>query len=219
MKTFDELLTENEVQKRFYGKYRGTVVNNVDPMQIGRIQAIVPDVSNVIPTSWAMPCLPGAGINTGVFTVPQIGSGVWIEFEQGDPDRPIWVGGYWGTAAEVPVLAHMVPPAVNGFTIQTTLKNGIVVSDVPGPTGGILIQTTTGAMISVSDVGIIISNGKGAVISMLGPDDRPQHRRADGGLTCLRPHFISVPSSRARTPGRRRRSRRFRACSCRGSPS
>jgi uncharacterized protein involved in type VI secretion and phage assembly len=94
---------------------------------------------------------------------------VWVEFEQGDPDRPIWVGGYWGTAAEVPVLAHMVPPAVNGFTLQTTLKNGIVVSDVPGPTGGILIQTTTGAMISVSDVGIVISNGKGAVINMVGP--------------------------------------------------
>ena len=53
-----------------------------------------------------MPCLPGAGINTGVFTVPQIGSGVWVEFEQGDPDRPIWVGGYWGTAAELPVLSH-----------------------------------------------------------------------------------------------------------------
>ena len=81
-------------------------VNNVDPLQIGRIQAIVPDVSGSIPTSWAMPCLPVAGINTGIFTVPQIGSGVWIEFEQGDPDYPIWVGGYWGTPAEVPALAH-----------------------------------------------------------------------------------------------------------------
>jgi hypothetical protein len=155
--------------KRFYGKYRGTVVNNVDPMQIGRIQAIVVDVTGVVPSSWAMPCVPVAGINTGVFTVPQIGSGVWVEYEQGDPDRPIWVGGYWGTAAEVPVLARTVPPAVNGITLQTTLKNGLVVSDVPGPTGGIQIQTTTGAMISVTDVGIVISNGKGAVISMVGP--------------------------------------------------
>jgi hypothetical protein len=152
---------------RFYGKYRGTVVNNIDPMQIGRIQAIVADVSEVVPTSWAMPCLPSAGINTGVFTVPQVGSGVWIEFENGDPDYPIWVGGYWGSAAEVPVLSHLVPPPVNGFTIQTTLKNGIVISDVPGPTGGIMLQTATGAMISVSDVGIVISNGKGAVISMI----------------------------------------------------
>jgi hypothetical protein len=154
---------------RYYGKYRGTVVNNVDPMQIGRIQAIVPDVSNAVPTSWAMPCLPGAGINTGVFTVPQVGAGVWVEFEHGDPDYPIWVGGYWGSAAELPALSHLVPPAVNGLTIQTTLKNGIVLSDVPGPTGGIMIQTRSGAMISVSDTGIVLSNGKGATISMIGP--------------------------------------------------
>jgi hypothetical protein len=152
-----------------FGKYRGTVINNVDPLQTGRIQAMVPDVAGFVPSTWAMPCLPMAGINSGVFTVPMMGSGVWIEFERGDPDYPIWTGGYWGSAAEVPVLAHAVPPAVSGITIQTALKNGLVISDVPGPTGGILIQTTTGAMISVSDVGIIISNGKGAVINMIGP--------------------------------------------------
>ncbi len=159
----------NQTLTRFYGKYRGTVLNNIDPEQRGRIQVTVPDVSGLLPTSWAMPCLPVAGINTGVFTVPQIGSGVWVEFEQGDPDRPIWVGGYWGSTAEVPVMAKAVPPGVNGLTIQTTLKNGITVSDVPGPTGGILIQTTTGAMISVSDVGIVISNGRGATINLVGP--------------------------------------------------
>jgi Type VI secretion system/phage-baseplate injector OB domain len=155
--------------KALYGKYRATVINNVDPMQMGRIQAMVPDVAGFVPSTWAMPCLPLAGINNGVFTVPIIGSGVWIEFERGNPDYPIWVGGYWGTPAEVPVLARMVPPAVPGITLQTPLKNGVVISDVPGPTGGILIQTATGAMISVSDVGIIISNGKGAVINMTGP--------------------------------------------------
>jgi uncharacterized protein involved in type VI secretion and phage assembly len=155
--------------KRFYGKYRGTVLNNVDPMQQGRLLAIVPDVSGPLPTSWAMPCLPLAGINTGMFTVPPIGAGVWIEYEKGDPDYPVWVGGFWGSTAELPVLSRSVPPAVSGITLQTTLKNGIVISDVPGPTGGILIQTTTGAMISVSDTGIVISNGKGAVINMTGP--------------------------------------------------
>jgi hypothetical protein len=152
-----------------YGKFRGTVINNVDPMQIGRIQAMVPAVAGFIPGTWAMPCLPLSGINAGVFTVPMPGSGVWIEFERGDPDYPVWVGGYWGSAAEVPLLARTVPPGVPGITIQTPLKNGIVVSDVPGPTGGIMIQTATGAMISVSDVGILISNGKGAVINMTGP--------------------------------------------------
>lgn len=155
--------------KRYHGKYRGTVINNVDPMQIGRLLVMVPDVSNIMLSSWAMPCLPVAGINMGMFTVPIIGSGVWIEFEQGDPDYPVWVGCFWGTAAEVPVLARTVPPAIPGITLQTALKNGIVISDVPGPTGGVQIQTTTGAMISVSDVGIMISNGKGAVINLTGP--------------------------------------------------
>ncbi|MES1254389.1 MAG: phage baseplate assembly protein V [Acidobacteriota bacterium] len=153
----------------FYGKYRGTVTNNIDPMQIGRIQAIVPDVTSLLPGSWAMPCVPVAGINNGMFVLPLIGSGVWIEFERGDPDFPIWTGCYWGLTAELPVLSRIVPPGVPGITLQTPLKNGVVISDVPGPTGGILIQTTTGAMISVSDTGIIISNGKGAIINMTGP--------------------------------------------------
>lgn len=152
-----------------YGKYRATVINNVDPLQIGRVQVMVADVAGFVPSTWAMPCMPVAGINTGMFAVPMIGSGVWVEFERGDPDFPIWVGGYWGTGAEVPVLAHAVPPGINGITLQTPLKNGLVISDLPGPTGGIQIQTTSGAMISVSDVGIIISNGKGAAINMTGP--------------------------------------------------
>jgi hypothetical protein len=153
----------------YFGKYKAVVVNNVDPLFIGRLQVIAPDVASLAPTTWAMPCVPVAGINMGMFSAPLIGSGVWIEFERGDPSKPIWVGCYWGLGAEVPVLSRLVPPAVPGITLQTTLKNGLVISDVPGPTGGILIQTMTGAMISVSDVGIVISNGKGAVISMMGP--------------------------------------------------
>ena len=153
----------------YHGKYRAIVTNNVDPLLIGRIQVICPDAASLAPTTWCMPCVPNAGINMGMFSLPVIGSGVWIEFERGNPSKPIWVGCYWGLGAEVPVLSRIVPPAVPGITLQTTLKNGIVISDTPGPTGGILIQTTTGAMISVSDVGIVISNGKGAVINMVGP--------------------------------------------------
>ncbi len=155
--------------KRFFGKYRGTVFNNIDPLQIGRLQVIVPDVSNLIPSTWAMPCVPVAGIQMGMYTVPPIGSGVWVEFEQGDPDYPIWVGGFWGMAPEVPALSRIVPPAVPGITLQTTLQNGIVVSDVPGPTGGIMLKSATGATIIVNDTGIYIQNGKGASIVMVGP--------------------------------------------------
>jgi uncharacterized protein involved in type VI secretion and phage assembly len=153
----------------YYGKYRGTVVNNVDPLQRGRIQALVPDVSGFALSSWAEPCNPFGGMQTGMFSVPLIGAGVWIEFEQGDADAPIWVGTYWGNGAEVPALARLIPPAVPGVAFQTPLQNGIVVSDVPGATGGILLKSATGATIMVNDTGIIIQNGKGASIVMAGP--------------------------------------------------
>lgn len=162
-------MIQSDTLRRYIGKYRATVVNNIDPMQIGRIQVTVPDVSGIMPSSWAMPCVPVAGVQAGVFTVPPVGSGVWVEFEQGDPDHPIWVGGYWGNPAEVPVLARSTPPGLFGITLQTPMSNGITISDAPGPTGGILIRTAAGAMISVSDVGIVISNGKGAAISLTGP--------------------------------------------------
>ncbi len=157
-------------KQKYLGKYRGTVVNNIDPMQMGRIQAMVPDVSNLIPTTWAMPCLPVAGIQMGVYSVPPIGSGVWIEFEQGDPDFPIWVGCFYGSAAEVPALSKIAPPAVPAITLQTTLQNGLIVSDLPGPTGGIMLRSATGATLIVNDTGIYIQNGKGASITMVGPN-------------------------------------------------
>jgi uncharacterized protein involved in type VI secretion and phage assembly len=153
----------------FYGKYRGTVVNNIDPMQIGRIQVMVPDVSALIPTSWAMPCLPVAGKQMGVYAIPQIGSGVWVEFEQGDPDYPIWTGCFWGVVAEVPALALAGNPVSPSMVLQTALQNCVVVSDLPGPTGGIMLKSTTGAMLIVNDTGIYIQNGKGASIVMVGP--------------------------------------------------
>jgi uncharacterized protein involved in type VI secretion and phage assembly len=155
--------------QKYYGKYRGTVINNVDPMRKARIQVEVPDVLALVPSSWAMPCVPFAGIQAGVFVVPAIGAGVWVEFEQGDSNYPIWVGGYWGEVAEVPALAQAVPPALQAIVLQTLAQNAILVSDVPGPTGGILLKTSTGALLSINDVGITISNGKGATILMNGP--------------------------------------------------
>jgi uncharacterized protein involved in type VI secretion and phage assembly len=154
---------------KYYGKYRATVLDNIDPMQMGRIMVQVADVSNVIPSSWAMPCLPFAGIQSGFYAVPAIGSGVWVEFEQGDPDYPIWVGCYWGSAAEVPALALAAPPAIQQVVVQTTQMNTLVISDVPGPTGGIILKSTSGALIAINDIGITIDNGQGATIVMTGP--------------------------------------------------
>jgi uncharacterized protein involved in type VI secretion and phage assembly len=117
-----------------------------------------------------MPCLPVAGIQMGVYAVPPIGSGVWIEYEQGDPDYPIWVGCFYGSAAETPTLSRAAPPAIAAITMQTTLQNGLIVSDLPGPTGGIMLRSATGATLIVNDTGIYIQNGKGASITMVGPN-------------------------------------------------
>jgi len=159
--------------QKFYGKYRGTVLNNIDPMGIGRIMASVPAVSTLLPTSWCLPCFPAAGKLMGISAMPQIGAGVWIEFEGGDPDYPIWTGSFWGLAAEVPADAAMPSvsnnPATPSIVMQTTLMNKIVISDVPGPTGGIILQTATGASITINTLGITISNGLGAQITLMGP--------------------------------------------------
>ena len=154
---------------KYLGKYRGAVLNNIDPMQMGRLMVQVPDVTSLLPGSWAMPCAPVAGIQNGMFALPMIGSGVWIEFEQGDPDYPIWVGCFWGSAAEVPALARATPPAIQAITLQTPLQNGITISDLPGPSGGIMLKSATGATLIVNDTGIYIQNGRGAMITMVGP--------------------------------------------------
>ena len=155
--------------RKYFGIYRGTVINNVDPMQIGRIMATVPDVGSITPSSWAMPAVPIAGKQMGTFMVPQIGAGVWIQFEGGDADRPVWTGGWWGSAAEVPALALAGVPGDPNIVLQSALQNTIVISDLPGPTGGIMLKSTTGATIIVNDTGIYIQNGKGASIVMAGP--------------------------------------------------
>ncbi|HEY5151334.1 MAG TPA: phage baseplate assembly protein V [Mycobacterium sp.] len=168
-------MTESSVDgvRRFYGKYRGTVINNVDPEQRGRVMAMVPDVLGLIPSSWALPCVPLAGKQEGTFMVPQLGAAVWIEFEQGDPNYPIWVGGFWGIAAEVPALALVPPPIPPGqnIVLQTSGQSTVLLSDAaPTPaTGGIILKSPAGSMIVVNDTGIYLRTAAGAQITLIGP--------------------------------------------------
>jgi uncharacterized protein involved in type VI secretion and phage assembly len=159
-------------KKRYYGKYRGTVTENIDPLQMGRVMAQVADIAGETPATWALPCVPAAGIEAGIFVVPPIGSQVWIEFEQGDPDYPVWTGGFWGSADDIPGSA-MAPPAIppgQNIVLQTTGENSVVISDAAPSTstGGIILKSAAGAMIVVNDTGIYISNGQGASIMLTG---------------------------------------------------
>ena len=157
---------------QYFGKYRGTVLNNIDPEMRGRLIVNVPDVLNLIPSTWAEPCVPLSGPTgppMGVYMVPPIGAGVWVEFEHGNPSSPIWVGCRWGATSDVPPLAKAGLPVSPNIVMQTAGQNTLLISDLPGPTGGIMLKSPTGASIIVNDTGIYIQNGKGASITMVGP--------------------------------------------------
>jgi uncharacterized protein involved in type VI secretion and phage assembly len=163
-------MSDADQKRTYYGKYRGVVVNNIDLENRGRIQATVPDVTSLIPSTWAEASVPlgGGPPPMGIYVVPPIGANVWIEFEKGDPNYPVWTGCMWGFQAEVPTLALAGIPGDPNIVLQTTGQHTLMLTDVPGPTGGIMLKSATGSMIIVSDAGITITNGKGATITMIG---------------------------------------------------
>lgn len=118
---------------QFFGKYRGKVVNNVDPMMLGRVQVSVPAVLGSGLLSWAMPCVPYAGPGVGFFAIPPIGANLWVEFEAGDPDYPIWAGCFWGLG-EVPAI-----PALAAMKVFKTDGITLTLSDLPG-VGGFTLE-------------------------------------------------------------------------------
>jgi uncharacterized protein involved in type VI secretion and phage assembly len=155
-------------QQAFYGKYRGVVTDNQDPLMIGRVRARVPDVMGSDESGWAMPCAPFGGRGMGFFALPTVGAGVWIEFEHGDPDYPIWSGCWWGSLAEMPPTLLIPPPPYNKVMIRTDAGHSIVLDDTPG-IGGITLQTSGGQKIVMNALGIQIDDGMGGSIDMLGP--------------------------------------------------
>jgi hypothetical protein len=135
---------------------------------------IIPDVFGIVPSPWAEACVPLAGPTgppMGVYMIPPIGAGVWVEFENGDPVYPIWVGCRWGAVSDIPLMAKASIPASPNIVMQTLGQQMLMVSDMPPTpvTGGIVLQSATKATIVVNDSGIYISNGKGASIAMVGP--------------------------------------------------
>lgn len=138
----------------FYGKYRGIVTSNKDDKGLGRLKAKVQDIYGDKDSGWAMPCTPYAGKGVGLFLVPPKDAWVWIEFEHGDPDYPIWTGCFWGDKSEV--------PAKDGNPEIKVLKTGIgtiTVNDSQDGSG-ITIETTKGMKIVIDKDGIQSINGQ-----------------------------------------------------------
>jgi hypothetical protein len=144
--------------KKFFGKYRGTVLSNVDPKRQGRLLVQVPDVLGLFPSSWAMPCLPIGGLQFGAYLVPPPGAGVWVEFEQGNPNKPIWTGFYAGAPSDPPVSAQVTVPGAPVMLLGTVGQASVTLSDVPIPPmrgPGIMLRSGASTLV-IDSVGVQI---------------------------------------------------------------
>lgn len=157
--------------KQFWGKYRGIAIDNVDPLMLGRLQVSVPQVLGEVLTAWAMPCVPYAGLQVGFCMTPAVGTAVWVEFEGGDPDYPIWTGCYW-REGERPIDAVLPDSRM----IQTNCAQ-LLLDDMPGE-GGFTLRasdpavdtpvyltaTSEGFSITIGET-VLKLDGTGAVIA------------------------------------------------------
>lgn len=138
-----------ETDRRFYGKFRGIVTDVADPNTSGRIKAKVPELFDDEPTGWAMPCVPYAPPHKGLLILPEPDSLVWIEFEAGDPSRPVWTGAFWATGA--------APAAATEHVKLLETKGGSKVTlDDTGGAEALTIEVKSGAKITLDQNGITL---------------------------------------------------------------
>ena len=152
------------IQRKRYGKYRGFVVDNDDPEHLGRVRVTVPSVLGETVSGWALPCLPFGGLgDQGMFMVPEIDSAVWVEFEEGNLDRPIWVGVYW-RSGDVPSEAAVSPPTTR--VIKTPSGHVLAFDDAQGGEQ-IRLQHPSDAEVVVDENGsIALTDASGARLNL-----------------------------------------------------
>lgn len=147
----------------FFGKYRGEVTDDQDPRDQGRVRVRVPEVLGDEESGWALPCAPYAGDGVGFFTVPQPGAKVWVEFEAGDPSRPIWSGCWW-TEGQVPAGAspkQKVWKTQSGHTV--TLDDDGESIEITDAGGAKIVLTASGVEIAKGGQKVTISSGSVSV--------------------------------------------------------
>ena len=167
----EQLMVEltQEVRERHFGKYRGTVESVDDTDQLGRVTAKVPSVYGDVTSPWALPAFPFAGPGYGVIFLPKQGDGVWIEFEGGNPARPIWTG-FWCarnelvTGAEREKRVLVTPEGLEVVLDDASKELKLIHPD--GPTLTIAageITLDAGATIKITDSEIKVEAGGGTI--------------------------------------------------------
>ena len=149
------------VESRYFGKYRGFVSDNSDPDNLGRIKAKVPKLLDDLETGWALPAfIYGGASEQGLFAVPEVDAGVWIEFEGGDLSYPIWTG-TWYTGGAIPESAQ-----VGQKVLKTKSGHKIVLDD---DANSVEITDSNGNSITMDGSEIKINTGSATKIVINGP--------------------------------------------------
>ena len=170
-----------KVEQSFYGKYRGFVVDNADPEQLGRLKLRVPSVlGNEVVTGWAMPCVPyGGDANQGFLFIPEVDAGVWVEFEEGDLEFPVWVGTFWskpGGETELPkpndadgAEQGSVQDPPTRKIIKTMKGHTLQFEDADGEEMVLIVEAVNGHTVLMDKEGLkIIDGANGNEITMDG---------------------------------------------------
>jgi uncharacterized protein involved in type VI secretion and phage assembly len=165
----------DKVEHRFYGKCRGIVVDNADPEQLGRLKLKVPSIlGNDIVTGWAAPCVPyGGEMNQGMLFIPEVNAGVWVEFEEGDLEFPIWVGAFWSKPdgeSELPkpndadgTEQGSVQDPPTRKIIKTVKGHSIQFEDNDGEELITIVEAVNNNVITLDANGITIKDGAGTI--------------------------------------------------------
>lgn len=128
-------------QDRFYGKYRGTVTGIADPEGRARLQVEVPEVRGAGVIDWALPSSPYAGDSVGFFALPPTGTSVWVEYEGGNLQYPIWSGCFWQRGQIA--MADAVPEVMFLKTDQASIRIDNASGEIRIEIGGASITLTS----------------------------------------------------------------------------
>lgn len=171
-------------QRQYFGKYRGFVADNEDPEQRGRLKLKVPTVLGEEVTGWALPCLPFGGLaNQGLFLVPEPDSQIWVEFEEGNLDQPIWTGTFWQQSGDPPEEAAKTPPTTR--VLRTPSGHVLQFDDAEGeeqirlhhsseaellidPEGSIVLTDKAGSKLTLDAAGntVVLEDSNGNTLTM-----------------------------------------------------
>lgn len=165
------------VERRYHGKYRGLVVDNADPERLARLRLRVPSVlGDKVVTGWALPCAPYGGMdNQGLLAVPDVGAGVWVEFEEGDLEFPVWVGTFWskpGGTSELPKAnradgsGSSSPAPPTRKILKTAKGHTIQIEDADGSDLVLIHEATHKHTVALDATGITITDGSGNFVKM-----------------------------------------------------